>query len=162
MNFIEIHADTVYGECSVGLSGGVTSESFARRRNAMEKKLTITVEIDGNRKDIVVRDSAGNCRHPKSVLVTGGGVEEGSLYLFGWGSCADLGWALAEGFRYSSESPRSTDAFYQRVFAHLTRWIAKFQGWALEQPLDPRLLLERWEAEDAAISEEEACRNSTN
>jgi len=162
MNFIEIHADTVYGDCSVGLSGGVTSESFAGRRNAMEKKLTITVEIDGNRKDIVVRDSAGNCRHLKSVLVTGGGVEEGSLYLFGWGSCADLGWALAEGFRYSSESPRPTDAFYQRVFAHLTRWIAEFQGWALEQPVDPRLLLERWEAEDAAMSAEEAYRNSTN
>ncbi len=128
----------------------------------MGKKLTITVEIDGDRKEIVVRDSAGNSRHLKSVLVTGGGVEEGSLYLLGWGSCADLGWALAKGFRYSSESSRSTDAFYQRVFAHMTRWIAKFQGWALEQPVDPRLLLERWEAEDAAMSADEAYRNSTN
>ena len=128
----------------------------------MEKKLTITVEIDGDRKEIVVRDSAGNSRNLKSVLVTGGGTEEGSLYLFGWGSCADLGWALAEGFRYASESPRSTDTFYQRVFAHLTRWIAKFHGWALEQPVDPQLLLERWEAEDAAGSAEEAYRNSTN
>lgn len=44
----------------------------------------------------------------------------------------------------------------------LTRWIAKFQGGALEQPVDPRLLLERWEAEDAAMSVEEAHRNSTN
>ena len=89
----------------------------------MGKKMTITVEIDCDRKEIVVRDSAGNSRLLKSVLVTGGGFEEGSLYLFGWGSCADLGWALAEGFRSSAESPRSTDAFYQRVFAHLTRWI---------------------------------------
>jgi len=141
---------------------GVKRKSFAEEGKAMGKKLTITVEIDGDRKEIVVRDSAGNSRHLKSVLVTGGGVEEGSLYLFGWGSCADLGWALAEGFRYSSQSPRSTDAFYQRVFAHLTRWIAKFQGWALEQPVDPRLLLEMWEAEEAAMSAEEAYRNSTN
>jgi len=144
------------------LSGGIKRKSFAEEGKAMGKILTITVEIDGDRKEIVVRDNAGNIRHLKSVLVTGGGVEEGSLYLFGWGSCADLGWALAKGFRYSSESSRSTDAFYQRVFAHLTRWIAKFQGWALEQPVDPRLLLERWEAEDAAMSAEEAYRNSTN
>jgi len=144
------------------LCGGIKRKSFAEEGKAMGKILTITVEIDGDRKEIVVRDNAGNIRHLKSVLVTGGGVEEGSLYLFGWGSCADLGWALAKGFRYSSESSRSTDAFYQRVFAHLTRWIAKFQGWALEQPVDPRLLLERWEAEDAAMSAEEAYRNSTN
>jgi len=141
---------------------GGKRKSFAEEGKAMENKLTITVEIDGDRKESVVRDSAGNSRHLKSVLVTGGGVEEGSLYLFGWGSCADLGWALAEGFRYSSQSPRSMDAFYQRVFAHLTRCIAKFQGWALDQPVDPRLLLERWEAEDAAMSAEEAYRNSTN
>jgi len=128
----------------------------------MRKRLTITVEIDGDRKEIIVRDDAGNRRHLKSVLVTGGGFEEGSLYLFGCGSCADLGWALAEGYRYSSQSSRPTDAFYQRVFAHLARWVAQFHGWALEQPVDPRLLLERWEAEDAALPPEEADRNSTN
>ena len=128
----------------------------------MGKNLTITVEIDGDRKGIIVRDDAGNIRHLKSVLVTGGGFEEGSLYLFGWGSCADLGWALAEGFRASSLSPRAADAFYHRVFAHMARWIAQFHGWALEQPVDPRLLLERWEAEDAAITEVEADRHSTN
>jgi hypothetical protein len=144
------------------LSGEVKRKSFSEEGKAMGKKLTVTVEIDGDRKEIVVRDSAGNSRHLKSVLVTGGGAEEGSFYLFGWGSCADLGWALAEGFRYSGVSPRSTDAFYQRVFAHMTRWIAKFHGWTLEQPTDPRLLLERWEAEDAAMSAEEAYRNSTN
>jgi hypothetical protein len=144
------------------LSGEVKRKNFSEEGKAMGKRMTITVEIDGDRKEIVVRDSAGNSRYLKSILVTGGGVEEGSLYLFGWGSCADLGWALAEGFRYSGVSPRSTDAFYQRVFAHMTRWIAKFQGWALEQPMDPRMLLERWEAEDAAMSAEEAYRNSTN
>jgi hypothetical protein len=144
------------------LSGEVKRKSFSEEGKAMGNKLTVTVEIDGDRKEIVVRDSAGNSRRLKSVLVTGGGAEEGSFYLFGWGSCADLGWALAEGFRYSGVSPRSTDAFYQRVFAHMTRWIAKFHGWTLEQPTDPRLLLERWEAEDAAMSAEEAYRNSTN
>jgi hypothetical protein len=140
-------------------SGG---KSIGEEGIAMGNKITITVEVDGDRKEIVVRDSAGNTRHLKSVLVTGGGFEEGSLYLFGWGSCADLGWALAEGFRFSSESPRTADSFYQRVFAHLTRWIAKFQGWALEQPMDPQLLLERWEAEDTTMSAEEASGNSTN
>jgi hypothetical protein len=128
----------------------------------MGKRLTITVEIDGEGKEIIVRDDAGNRRHLKSVLVTGGGFEEGSLYLFGWGSCADLGWALAEGFRTSGLSPRASDAFYRRVFAHMARWIAQFHGWALVRPADPQLLLERWEAEDAAMSEKEADRNRTN
>jgi hypothetical protein len=137
-------------------------KGFAEEGNAMGKRLTITVEVDGNRKEIIVRDDAGNSRHLKSILVTGGSFEEGSLYLFGWGSCADLGWALAEGFRFSSQSPRPPDAFYQRVFAHLARWIAQFNGWAFEQPMDPQLLLERWEAEDVAKSAEESDGNSTN
>ena len=84
--------------------------------------MTITVEIDGDRKEIVVRDSAGNSRHLKSVLVTGGGVEEGALYLFGWGSCADLGWALAEGFRYASQSSRPTDAFTHGSSKQRVHW----------------------------------------
>jgi hypothetical protein len=128
----------------------------------MGKKLTITVEVDGDRKEIIVQDDAGNRRRLKSILVTGGGFEEGSIYLFGWGSCADLGWALAEGYRYSRQSPRTADAFYRRVFAHLTRWIAEFHGWALEQPVDPSVLLDRWEAEDAAKAAEEADRKRTN
>jgi hypothetical protein len=128
----------------------------------MEKRLVITIEIDAGRKEITVRDDAGNSRHLKSILVTGGGFEEGSLYLFGWGSCADLGWALAEGFRFSTRSPRPADAFYQRVFAHMARWIAQFQGWTLEHPVDPHLLLERWDAEDAALTADDAGRKRTN
>jgi len=128
----------------------------------MGKKLTITVEVDSDRREIILLDDHGNSHRLKSVLVTGGGFEEGSFYLFGWGSCADLGWALAEGYRYSMQSPRIEDRFYRRVFAHLTRWIAQFHGWALEQPVDPRALLERWEAEDAAKAAEEADRKGTN
>ena len=128
----------------------------------MGKKLTITVEVDSDRREIILLDDHGNSHRLKSVLVTGGGYEEGSFYLFGWGSCADLGWALAEGYRYSMQSPRIEDRFYRRVFAHLTRWIAQFHGWALEQPVDPRVLLERWEAEDAAKAAEEADRKNTN
>lgn len=128
----------------------------------MEKKLTITIEVDSDREEIILRDNTGNCRQLKSILVTGGGFEEGAFYLFGWGSCADLGWALANGYRYSKHSPRTEDKFYQRVFNHMTRWIAQFHGWALEQPMDPRVLLERWEAEDAAKAAEEADRKSTN
>jgi hypothetical protein len=128
----------------------------------MEKKLTITIEVDSDREEILLRDNTGNSRQLKSILVTGGGFEEGAFYLFGWGSCADLGWALANGYRYSKQSPRTEDKFYQRVFNHMTRWIAQFHGWALEQPMDPRVLLERWEAEDAAKAAEEADRNSTN
>jgi hypothetical protein len=128
----------------------------------MGNKLTITVEVDNGREEIVVQDDQGNCHRMKSVLVTGGGYEEGSFYLFGWGSCSDLGWALAEGYRYSMQSRRIEDRFYRRVFAHLTRWIAQFHGWTLEQPMDPRVLLERWEAEDAAKAAEEADRKRTN
>jgi len=128
----------------------------------MEKKLTITVEVDSSREEIILRDDDGNTQHLKSILVTGGGFEEGSFYLFGWGSCADLGWALAQGYRFSRQSPRAEDKFYQRVFAHLTRWSAQFHGWALEQPSDPQELLERWEAEDAAKAAVEADRKSTN
>jgi hypothetical protein len=128
----------------------------------MEKKLTITIEVDSNREEIILRDNTGNSRQLKSILVTGGGYEEGAFYLFGWGSCADLGWALANGYRYSKQSPRTEDKFYQRVFNHMTRWIAQFHGWALDQPMDPRVLLERWEAEDAAKAAEEADRKSSN
>jgi hypothetical protein len=128
----------------------------------MEKKLTITIEVDSDREEIILRDNTGNSRQLKSILVTGGGFEEGAFYLFGWGSCADLGWALANGYRYSKQSPRTEDKFYLRVFNHMTRWIAQFHGWALEQPMDPRVLLERWEAEDAAKAAEEADRNRTN
>lgn len=128
----------------------------------MRKRMVITIEIDGDRKEIAVRDDAGNCRHLKSVLVTGGGFEERSLYLFGWGSCADLGWALAEGFRFATVSPRPRDAFYQRVFAHMARWIAQFHGWAFGQPIDPRLLLERWEAEEDAVAAEASGPSRTN
>jgi hypothetical protein len=128
----------------------------------MEKKLTITIEVDSDREEILLRDNTGNSRQLKSILVTGGGFEEGAFYLFGWGSCADLGWALANGYRYSKQSPRTEDKFYQRVFNHMTRWIAQFHGWALEQPMDPRVLLERWEAEDAAKAADEADRKSSN
>jgi hypothetical protein len=129
---------------------------------AMDRKLTITVDVDSGREEIILRDGTGNSHRLKSILVTGGGVEEGAFYLFGWGSSADLGWALAEGYRYSRQSPRTEDKFYQRVFSHLTQWIAQFHGWALEQPMDPRVLLERWEAEDAAKAAEEADRKNTN
>lgn len=128
----------------------------------MERKLTITIEVDSGREEIILRDGSGNSRHLKSILVTGGGFEEGAFYLFGWGSCADLGWALAEGYRYSRQSPRAEDKFYQRAFTHMTRWIAQFHGWALEQSVDPRVLLERWEAEDAVKAAEEADRKSSN
>ena len=128
----------------------------------MGKRLVITIEIDSDRREISVRDDAGNSRQVKSILVTGGAFEDRSLYLFGWGSCADLGWALAEGFRFSTRSPRPSDRFYQRVFAHLARWIAQFHGWAPEHPADPQLLLERWEAEEAAIAEEEAGQSRTH
>lgn len=128
----------------------------------MEKKLTITVEVDCHGEGIVVRDDQGHERQLKSVLVTGGGVEEGTFYLFGWGSSADLGWALAEGYRYSLLSPRTGAKFYSRVFAHLTRWIAQFHGWTLVQPVDPRVVLERWEAEDVAKAAEEADRKRTH
>jgi hypothetical protein len=144
------------------LSGGKSRKGFAGEGMAMRKRLVITIEIDGDRKEINVRDDAGNSRHLKSILVTGGGFEERSLYLFGWGSCADLGWALAEGFRFSTQSPRPADAFYQRVFAHLARWIAQFHGWAFENPVDPRLVLEKWEAEEAAKAAEDAGLNRTN
>ncbi|NJD62751.1 MAG: hypothetical protein FIA93_08525 [Deltaproteobacteria bacterium] len=128
----------------------------------MSRKLTITIEVDSDREEIILRDDTGNSRPLKSILVTGGGFEEGSFYLFGWGSCADLGWVLANGYRYSSQSPRTEDRFYRRVFAHMTRWIAQFHGWALEQSIDPQVLLERWEAEDAAKAAAEAERKSTN
>jgi hypothetical protein len=128
----------------------------------MRKKITITVEVDDSRKEITLQDDTGTKRDLKSILVTGGGCEEGSFYLFGWGSCADLGWTLAEGYRYSRLSSRPQDRFYRRVFAHLIRWIAQFHGWTLEQSIDPQTLLERWEAEDTAKSVEEAEQKKMN
>lgn len=113
-------------------------------------KFKVEVEVDTESKTIIVRDDAGNEKYLKSVIVTGGDVASKAFYLFGWGSYADAGWALATGFNSSG------DPFYQKVFAHFTEWIATFMGLKSDhKPIDsPSVLetLEKWEAEDMESS----------
>lgn len=109
-------------------------------------KFKIEVEVDTEAKSIIIKDDAGNEKHLQSVMVTGGDAMSNSFYLFGWGSAADLGWALATGFNSTG------DPFYRKVFVHFTEWVTRFMGLKKSYfPIDsPEVLetLEKWESED--------------
>ena len=109
-------------------------------------KFKVEVEVDTESKTIVVKDDAGNEKHLQSIIVTGGSAQFKEFYLFGWGSCADAGWALATGFNSTG------DPFYRKVFAHFSQWIAKYMGLdSGHLPIDSPVIaetLEKWESED--------------
>ncbi len=70
----------------------------------MERKFTITIEVDPENREVTVRDDAGNERSLKSMMIFGGDAEAGDLYLFGWGASGDAAWAFRQGFVHSEES----------------------------------------------------------
>lgn len=107
--------------------------------------MKITIVVDGD--TITVSDDAGNARELKSIIVTGGDFENQGFYLFGWGSAADAGWALFNGFRWAHSSDYQEAPFYRRVWNHVLRWIATHVGANINE-VSPAELLERWTAED--------------
>lgn len=110
-------------------------------------KFTVTVEVDTEKKSIVIKDDAGNEKYVESVIVSGGDAQSNKFYLFGWGSAADLGWALATGFNSTG------DPFYRKVFVHFTEWVTRFMGLKKDSiPIESQEILdviEKWEVEDS-------------
>lgn len=97
------------------------------------------IDVNPSKKEIVIKDDAGNERQVKSIVICGGDAVTGKFYLFGWGSSADIGWALAHSLKAAE------DPFYKRVFDHFFRWL----GIGKDRPADnPEEILKRWEAED--------------
>lgn len=101
--------------------------------------MKIEIDVDTSKKEIVIRDDAGNERFVKSIVVCGGDAISGKFYLLSWGSSADAGWALAHSLKAAE------DPFYKRMFDHFFRWL----GIENKKPPDnPEEILKRWEAED--------------
>jgi len=113
--------------------------------------ITITIEVDAAKKDICIKDDAGNEKHLQSVILCGGDATSREFYLFGWGSAADAAWSLANSFRATS------DPFYKKVFIHFTQWVAKFLGFDTQQKnyVDGNELADRWEKEFEAAAEKD-------
>jgi hypothetical protein len=113
--------------------------------------ITITVEVDAEKKDICIKDDAGNEKHLQSVLLCGGDATSREFYLFGWGSSADAAWALANSFRATQ------DPFYKRLFINFTQWIATWMGWSTQEKnyVDGNELADRWEKEFSASAEKD-------
>ncbi len=113
--------------------------------------ITITIEVDAAKKDICIKDDAGNEKHLQSVILCGGDATTREFYLFGWGSAADAAWALANSFRATH------DPFYKKVFVHFSQWVAQFLGIDTRQKnyVDGNELADRWESEDVANAEKD-------
>lgn len=123
----------------------------------MKGKFVVTILVDGDHKTITVHDSDGNERPLKSVMVCGGGFEDKSFYLFGWGGASDLGWALGESFRWSKLQRNHEEAkFYRRAWDHALKWICTFLGIGSLREISPGDLEEKWDKEDLERAAKEA------
>ncbi len=112
----------------------------------MERKFTITVEVDPDTREITVRDDAGNERSLKSLMIFGGDAEAGDLYLFGWGASADAAWAFRQGYIHSE---RSGDPgyrnFYRQCACHIVDETCPEE---FLQDVEAGEVIDRWQAGD--------------
>jgi hypothetical protein len=112
----------------------------------MGRKFIISIEVDPDSKEIVVRDEAGKEHPVKSITVFGGDAGSGILYLFGWGASADAAWAYKEGFLYAEESG---DASYRSFFKQCACHIAQaIDPDAFRRKVEAKELEERWDSQD--------------
>src|SRR3989304_6381522 len=112
----------------------------------MGKKFIITIEVDQDAREIVVKDEAGEEHPVKSIVVFGGDAENGVLYLFGWGASADAAGAYKEGFLYAEESG---DTSYRSLFKQGAPHIVQaIDPEAFRQKVEAGELRVRWEGED--------------
>ncbi len=112
----------------------------------MRKKFTITIEVDQDAQEIVVRDEAGNEHPVKSITVFGGDAGSGILYLFGWGASADAAWAYKEGFLYAQECGDTPYRnFFKQCACHIAQAIDRD---AFRRKVEAEELQDRWESEE--------------
>jgi hypothetical protein len=123
----------------------------------MSEKFAVTILVDPVEKTITVYDNMGNERPLKSVIVCGGGFEEGAFYQFAWGGSSDLGWALGESFRWARLQRNYEEAkFYRRAWDHALKWICTFLGIRSLQEISPEDIVEKWGKEDLERAAKEA------
>ncbi len=112
----------------------------------MERKFTITIEVDPEAREVSVRDDAGNVRSLKSVMLFGGDAEAGDFYLFGWGASTDAAWAFKQGFLHAEESgDPAYRNFYRQCACHIAQAACPE---AFRQEVEAGEVLDRWQAED--------------
>lgn len=112
----------------------------------MERKLTVTIEVDSETREITIRDDAGNERRLRSAIVFGGDAEAGEFYLFAWGASADAAWAFKQGLIHAEESgDPAYRNFYRQCACHIAQAVSPG---ASAKDADAEEVLERWEAED--------------
>jgi len=112
----------------------------------MEKKFTITIEVDPETREITVRDDAGNERSLKSMMIFGGDAETGNVYLFGWGASADAAWAFQQGFLHADElGDPGYRNFYRQCACRIVETISPGE---FRQEVEADEVLDRWQAGD--------------
>ena len=112
----------------------------------MKRKFIITIEVDPDTQEIVVRDETGREHPVKSITVFGGDAGSGAVYLFGWGASADAAWAYKEGFLYAEEcGDASYRSFFKQCACHIAQAV---NPEAFRRKVEVEELLERWESED--------------
>lgn len=112
----------------------------------MERKFTITIEVDPGTRKITVRDDAGNERSLGSVMIFGGDAEAGDFYLFGWGASADAAWAFKQGFVRAEESgDPAYRNFYKQCACHIAQAACPE---AFRQQVEAAEVIDRWQADD--------------
>lgn len=112
----------------------------------MERKFTITIEVDTETREITIRDDAGNEQSLKSAMILGGDAEAGVFYLFGWGASTDAAWAFKQGFLHANESgDPGYRNFYRQCACHIAQVTCPE---AFRQEVEAGEALDRWQAED--------------
>lgn len=112
----------------------------------MERKFTITIEVDPGTREITIRDDDGNERTLRSAMLFGGDAEAGEYYLFGWGASADAAWAFKQGFLHAEESgDPACRNFYRQCACHIAQVACPE---AFRQAVEAGEVIDRWQADD--------------
>ena len=134
------------GSRTCGKPAGVKISLAFADKEAMGRKLTITITVDPEAKEISVRDDSGTERSVQAVVVFGGDAEQGVLYLFGYGASADAAWAYRQGLLHAMETD---DPYYKNFYKQCACQIAQaLDPRAFRQETDPWTVLDRWKGED--------------
>ncbi len=91
----------------------------------MAKKFTIKIEVDQEKKEIVIEDNEGNRRVVSGVTLFGGMPDKDAYYLFGWGSSESAAWAYGKGYRHASYV---VDPYYRNFFKRCAQNIARIEA----------------------------------
>ena len=112
---------------------------------------SITIIFDKSTGKIILKDSAGNEKVAKGVLLVAHNMEEGAGICIANGDPSEIARGLGEGM--AQLVPR--DPYYWTVYRSILKELATRTG-AAEQHTTPDELLARWETEDVARATSQA------